>query len=785
MTVPPAPAPTGLIRFRLYNVAANPICDPAGTVHSTSVATTPVDHFGPPPYVSAPSNPIVLAGTYTWTATFESGDANYPDAGPTACLDPDETFTVGPATPSITTEVSAPTPLLGGTSTDTALLIAPPSVTVPPAPAPTGLIRFRLYEIAVNPTCDPAGTVHSTSVATTTVDHFGPPPYVSGPSDPIFAPGTYTWTATYESGADPNYSDAGPTACNDPAETFTVAPPTPEITTVVSAPTPLLGGTSTDTALLTAPVDVTVPPAPAPTGLIRFRLFNVAVNPTCDPAGTVHSTSVATTAVDHFGPPPYVSEPSDPITEVGTYTWTAVFESGDANYTDAGPSVCQDPAETFTVGPATPTITTQVELPPPGLGGTSTDTALLATPPGVTVPPAPAPTGLIRFRLYEIAVNPTCDPAGTVHSTSVATTTVDHFGPPPYVSAPSNPIVVAGTYTWTAVFESGDANYTDAGPTACNDPAETFTVGLATPTITTQVDLPPPVLGGTSTDRATLIAPPGITVPPAPAPTGLIRFRLYETAVNPTCDPAGAVHSTSVATTAVDHFGPPPYVSAPSNPITAVGTYTWTAEFESGDANYSDAGPTACNDPAETFTVGPVPPTITTVVSAPTPGFGGTSTDSANLIAPPGITVPPAPGPTGLIRFRLFNTAVNPACDPAGTVHSTSTTAVDHFGPPPYASEPSNPIVVAGTYTWTAVFESGDANYPDSAPTACLDPAETFTVVGQPQILVDKTADPLTRPAPGGTFTFTVVVTNPGPVDVTIDTLTDDIYGDLATRAGS
>ncbi|MCA1683884.1 MAG: hypothetical protein LC708_01960, partial [Actinobacteria bacterium] len=54
-----------------------------------------------------------------------------------------------------------------------------------------------------------------------------------------------------------------------------------------------------------------------------------------------------------------------------------------------------------------------------------------------------------------------------------------------------------------------------------------------------------------------------------------------------------------------------------------------------------------------------------------------------------------------------------------------------------------------------------------------------------PQIAVDKTADPLSLPAPGGTFTFTVVVTNPGPVDVTIDSLTDDIYGDLATRAGS
>ena len=44
---------------------------------------------------------------------------------------------------------------------------------------------------------------------------------------------------------------------------------------------------------------------------------------------------------------------------------------------------------------------------------------------------------------------------------------------------------------------------------------------------------------------------------------------------------------------------------------------------------------------------------------------------------------------------------------------------------------------------------------------------------------------PLPLPAPGGTFTFTVVVTNPGTEPVTITTLTDDIYGDLATRPGS
>ena len=287
--------------------------------------------------------------------------------------------------------------------------------------------------------------------------------------------------------------------------------------------------------------------------------------------------------------------------------------------------MCTDPAETFSVGVPQPSIST-VATGPATLGGTSTDAATLTAPPGVTVPPAPAPTGTITFNLFA-PNNPTCDPLGPIHSTSTAP--VDHFGPPPYPSAPSNPIVVPGTYHWVATY-SGDANYAAAGPTACTDPAETFVVGPAQPSLTT-VATAPAVLGGTSSDTATLAAPPGIGVPPAPAPTGTITFRLFGPN-NPTCDPAGIVHTTT--SVPVNHFGPPPYPSGPSGPIVTPGTYHWVAEY-SGDATYLPAGPTACLDPAETFTLGPPQPAISTVATPPTT-FGGTSTDAATLAAPPG-----------------------------------------------------------------------------------------------------------------------------------------------------
>ncbi len=54
----------------------------------------------------------------------------------------------------------------------------------------------------------------------------------------------------------------------------------------------------------------------------------------------------------------------------------------------------------------------------------------------------------------------------------------------------------------------------------------------------------------------------------------------------------------------------------------------------------------------------------------------------------------------------------------------------------------------------------------------------------QPKITVDKTASPASLPAPGGDFTFTVVVTNTDnqPTTAVIDSLSDDVYGNLLTK---
>ena len=43
--------------------------------------------------------------------------------------------------------------------------------------------------------------------------------------------------------------------------------------------------------------------------------------------------------------------------------------------------------------------------------------------------------------------------------------------------------------------------------------------------------------------------------------------------------------------------------------------------------------------------------------------------------------------------------------------------------------------------------------------------------------------DAASRPEPGGNFTYNLVITNPGPIDIVITSLVDDVYGDLGNPA--
>lgn len=154
---------------------------------------------------------------------------------------------------------------------------------------------------------------------------------------------------------------------------------------------------------------------------------------------------------------------------------------------------------------------------------------------------------------------------------------------------------------------------------------------------------------------------------------------------------------------------------------------------------------------------------------------GSEATDTATVIR---INPETNSDPTGTVTLTLMGPDPDSAC-----------TGPVAFGPETVAIDPatgqatsssSGPLNDQGLYNWVATFESGDNNYEDvPGPVGCNEDQERFVVQQVPIIEIDKTADPLEQNEPGGTFTFDVVVTNPGVNELTITSLTDDVYGDL------
>lgn len=69
-------------------------------------------------------------------------------------------------------------------------------------------------------------------------------------------------------------------------------------------------------------------------------------------------------------------------------------------------------------------------------------------------------------------------------------------------------------------------------------------------------------------------------------------------------------------------------------------------------------------------------------------------------------------------------------------------------------------------------------------PAAFIDQDDETVVITDvpPTIKVDASATPASRPAPGGSFNFSVKVTNTSVESVTITSLADDVYGDLSKK---
>ena len=414
--------PTGSIVFTLTG--------PGGF---SSTQTDPVNGNGTYTASTTLATTGTVAGTYTWSATYE-GDVNnnvaIDQGGPT------EQTVVSPANPMIVTTAS-PAIRQGtraATLTDTAVLSG--------GYFPTGSIVFMVT--------GPGGFSY-----TQTDSVSGNGTYTASTSLPTTGTvaGTYTWTAHY-------VGDANNNAANDqggPAERVAVAPTSPTLLTTAS-PALTLGATPptlSDSAVLSGGFN--------PTGNVVFTLtgpggFSYTQTDTVNGNGTyTASTPLPTTG-----------------TLVGTYTWSATYD-GDVNNNHAMDQ--GGPTEQTVVSPAVPSLTTTPDPTTAPLGTTMQDVAEFTG--------GYRPAGSITFRLYAPGVDPTVGPAtytenvAGVNGNGLYHTTVGFA---------SN---VTGIWHWVATY-NGDSNNNSVSSGPLDEPvtvpqpavlAVSKTVSNATPNV--------------------------------------------------------------------------------------------------------------------------------------------------------------------------------------------------------------------------------------------------------------------------------------------------------------
>lgn len=623
---------------------------------------------------SAPKFTLNSAGTFSVNAVFSPTDL-FNNPSTSACKSP---ITVNRATVTITTVTTPVTPVtaaVGSTVTDLATLGGATGTA-------GGSVTYQLFS---GTTC--AAPAIQTNIRTVT----GGTVASSSPFFVFNKAGTYSMLAVYTG----DTNNLGATSLCESPITITIT--TPGISTTVVPASPLAGSPFVDTVTGGTLTGVTSNAG----GTVTYSLY-VVVGIIC--TGSALGTSTVT--VTNGNVP---SSKNFVLNNVGSYGFVAVY-SGDANN-----GMVTGTCEPFTVGQATPSISTLLILPTTILASQSvTDSSTLS---GKTTNAG----GTVTYTLYTDNI---CTSAATTPN-PVAVNPVTVTVTNGLVPTASFTIDQAGTYYIHAVY-GGDTNNAASSPSSCEG---AITVNKASPTVSTQLSPIPVITGGTITDTATLTKSSGSNA------GGTIDFHVY---TGGTCsgtsilDDLGEAVTTNVAT------------SIALGPLTT-GQYSLQAHYN-GDANNN-----AATSPCEPLFV-KAQPTLTLTAPVPEPA------------AQP-FTVTAALGsftnsPSGSVTYSVFTTVACP-----GSPLKTNVVAVTGGLVPNGALT----INLPGTYYVQASYSGDSSNAP--ATSACslqtvnmaapsLSTQLSTTSIKAGGSLTDTATLTLATSNAGGTVTYTVYTDN-------------------------
>ena len=612
---------------------------PGGSVtfkQGTTTLCSAVTLTGNPATASCPfafTSVIPSPGT-TITATY-SGDTNYTAGTPgtvTQIVQPSGTTIAVTSSPN-------PSTVNQSVSFLATLTAQNPGTAVPSS----GTVVFL-------DTTLPATTLCSVSISTGGVVPACPFTFTSA--------GKHVVTATFTS-TDPNFSSSSPASDTQTVNASAVS------VSLSSNPT---ASTVNQSVTFSATVTASTSGAAIPQGSVAYTdASNTLCTVTLSGTGTV-PTCAAT------------------LLTQGTHTIVATFTPSNNNFQTAASSVLNQ-----SVSAGTTTVALVSSSNPSAVDQSVTFTATVAPSPAGTT----NPTGKVTFGYTQNgSAVVLCSIAQAVRTVGSVTS-----------AACSAPLTAAGTYTVTATYASGDANFTGSTSTPLSQ-----TVNAAGTTVTVSTPIPSPSTVNQSVSFSAVVAPVSVTDTGLTLPTGSVTFS----------DSIAGVLCTS--TLAADGTVP-----ACKATLGAAGMHSISAAY-SGDSNFSAS--TSAN--AFNLTVNKATTTIKIVSSSLT----SVVTQAVTYTA----TVTPATAgtaPTGAITFSLTQGSTSYACAASATLPAN--------GPSPYAESCtiSFPATLSGNVTVSASY-AGDSNFTGSTSSSITQTIQNFSSSVTPSLITLTQGSPTT-----------------------------------------